>query len=74
VFLIACLAFVGLPFTPSFIGIDLLFSHIHKHEYALLIFTAINFLVIEIAVLRIYARVFLGQHIKQTHPIAYKSS
>jgi NADH-quinone oxidoreductase subunit L len=74
VFLIECLAFVGLPFTPSFIGIDLLFCHIHKHEYALLIFTAINFLVIEIAVLRIYARVFLGQHIKQTHPIAYKSS
>jgi NADH:ubiquinone oxidoreductase subunit 5 (subunit L)/multisubunit Na+/H+ antiporter MnhA subunit len=73
-FLLACLAFIGLPFTPSFIGIDLLFSHIHKHEYALLTFTAINFLVVEIAVLRIYARIFLGQHIKQTHPIAYKSS
>ncbi|MEP7141878.1 MAG: proton-conducting transporter membrane subunit [Ferruginibacter sp.] len=73
-FLLACLAFVSLPFTPSFIGVDLMFSHIHKHEYLLISFTAISFLFIEIAVLRIYARLFLGQHKKQYHPIAYRSS
>jgi NADH-quinone oxidoreductase subunit L len=74
VFLLACLGFVGLPFTPSFIGIDLMFSHIHKHEYLLIIFTSISFLFIEIAVLRIYGRLFLGPHIKKYHPIAYQSS
>jgi hypothetical protein len=73
-FLIACLAFVSLPFTPSFIGIDLMFSHIEKGEYFLITFTTINFLVLELTVLRIYARLFLGPNKKQTHPIAYRSS
>lgn len=73
-FLIACLGFVGLPFTPSFIGIDLMFSHIDKNEYVLIVITALNFLVLEISVLRIYARLFLGPNKKKTHPIAYKSS
>ena len=73
-FLLSCLGFVGLPFTPSFIGIDLMFSHIHKHEYLLIIFSSVSFLFIEIAALRIYARLFLGQHKKTYHPIAYRSS
>jgi NADH:ubiquinone oxidoreductase subunit 5 (subunit L)/multisubunit Na+/H+ antiporter MnhA subunit len=73
-FLIACLGFVGLPFTPSFIGIDLMFSHIDKNEYVLIAFTALNFLLLEISVLRIYARLFLGPDKKKTHPIAYRSS
>lgn len=74
IFLLACFAFVSLPFTPSFIGIDLMFSHIDKSEYLLIALMTINFLVLELAVLRIYARLFLGPHKKQTHPIAYRSS
>ena len=74
VFLIACLGLIGLPFTPTFIGIDLLFSHIHKREEVMIIFTALSFLFLEIAVLRLYARIFLGQHKKAFHPIAFKSS
>lgn len=73
-FLISCLAFVGLPFTPTFIGVDLMFSHIDKNEYVLITITAISFLFIEISVLRIYARLFLGPNKKQNHPIAYRSS
>jgi len=73
-FLISCLAFVGLPFTPTFIGVDLMFSHIDKNEYVLIVLTAISFLFIEISVLRIYARLFLGPNKKQNHPIAYRSS
>jgi len=73
-FLLSCFAFLSLPFTPSFIGIDLIFSHIDKEEYLLITFTTINFLVLELAVLRIYARLFLGPHIRHTHPIAYRSS
>lgn len=74
VFLLSCLALAGLPFTPTFIGIDLLFSHIHKHEIVLVSVIALTFLFLELAVLRIYSRVFMGQHTKPYHPIAYKSS
>ncbi|MGZ5190898.1 MAG: proton-conducting transporter transmembrane domain-containing protein, partial [Flavisolibacter sp.] len=73
-FLISCLGMVGFPFTPTFIGIDLLFSHIDKQEIILIIFLALSFVFMEIAVLRIYARLFLGQHKKGYHPIAYRSS
>lgn len=73
-FLLACLGLIGLPFTPTFIGIDILFSHIHKHEEILIIFTALSFVFIELAILRIYARIFMGQHKKAYHPIAFRSS
>jgi formate hydrogenlyase subunit 3/multisubunit Na+/H+ antiporter MnhD subunit len=73
-FLISCLAFVGLPLSPTFIGVDLMFNHIDKNEYLLISITTISFLFIEIAVLRIYARLFLGPNKKQNHPIAYRSS
>lgn len=74
IFLISCLGLVGLPFTPTFIGIDLLFSHIHKHEELLVIFTAFSFVFIELSIIRIYARIFLGQHKKTYHAMAYRSS
>ena len=74
VFLLSCLGLLGLPFTPTFIGIDILFSHIHKHEEIIIILTAISYLIIEISILRIYARLFLGQHKKTSHAIAYRSS
>ena len=73
-FLISCLAFVGLPFSPTFIGVDLMFNHIDKDEYLLIAITTISFLFVEIAVLRMYARLFLGPSKKQNHPIAYRSS
>jgi NADH:ubiquinone oxidoreductase subunit 4 (subunit M) len=74
VFLVACLAFIGLPFTPTFIGIDLLFSRIGKNEAYLIFLTALSFVFIEIAVLRIYARIFFGQHMKGDHPVAFRYS
>ena len=74
VFLLACLGMIGLPFTPTFIGIDLLFSHIHKHQELLIISTSLSFVFLELSVLRIYARVFLGQHKKTYHAMAYRSS
>jgi NADH-quinone oxidoreductase subunit L len=73
-FLVACLGLVGLPFTPTFLGIDVLFSHIEKHETVIIIFTALSFVFIELSILRIYARVCMGQHKKAYHPIAFRSS
>lgn len=74
VFLLSCLGVIGLPFTPTFIGIDILFNHIHKQEELLVIFTALSFFFIELSIIRMYARIFMGQHKKNYHPIAYRSS
>jgi formate hydrogenlyase subunit 3/multisubunit Na+/H+ antiporter MnhD subunit len=74
VFLLCCLASLGFPFTPTFLGIDLLFTHIQEKQIILIMLTSLSFIFIELALLRIYSRVFLGQHKKNYHPIAYRSS
>ncbi len=74
IFLISCLGFAGLPFTPTYIGIDILFSNIHTHDYFTITFISLSFVFMEICVLRIYARIFLGQYKKATHAMAYRSS
>jgi formate hydrogenlyase subunit 3/multisubunit Na+/H+ antiporter MnhD subunit len=74
IFLLSCLGLIGFPFTPTFIGVDLIFSHIHKQEILLIILTALSFIFMELAAFRIYARTFLGPHKKSYHPVAFKSS
>lgn len=74
VFLLSCLAFSGFPITPTFIGIDLMFTHISADQGVLVVLTALNFLFLELTILRVYTRIFLGQHKKTYHPIAFKSS
>lgn len=74
VFLICVMGLVGFPFTPTFIAIDLMLTQIDNHQYLLLALTGIGFIFLELAAIRIYARVYLGQHKKYTHPIAYRSS
>ena len=73
-FLISALGLVGFPFTPTFLGIDLMFSHLKPDHLSITIFMSVSFVFIELAALRIYARLFLGQHVKKYHEIAYKSS
>jgi NADH-quinone oxidoreductase subunit L len=74
IFLISCLGVVAFPVTPAFIGFDLLLTHIEKDQYVLIIITGLCFVFIELSVLRIYARIFLGQHKKTDHAMAYRSS
>ena len=74
VFLLSCLGLFGFPITPSFLGIDILFSNINQNQFALLVFSCLSFVFIEISLLRIYARIFMGQHKKAYHPIAFRSS
>ena len=74
IFLLSGLGLLGFPITPSFIGVDLMFTHIGAHQIVLIIIMALNFLFLELSILRIYTRVFLGQHKKAYHPIAFKSS
>lgn len=74
IFLISCLGLTGFPITPTFIGEDLIFSHIHHDQYVLAISVSIGFIIDGLALIRIYARVFLGPHIKTYHETAYRSS
>ncbi|MEO5603413.1 MAG: proton-conducting transporter membrane subunit [Cyclobacteriaceae bacterium] len=73
-FLISCLGLVAFPITPAFIGFDILLTHIEKDQIVLIALMSFCFVFIELSILRIYARVFLGQHKKPYHPIAYRSS
>ena len=60
IFLLCCLAISGFPISPSFIGEDLLFSHIHENQLVLAFLTATSLILDGLAIMRIYARVFLG--------------
>jgi NADH-quinone oxidoreductase subunit L len=73
-FLLAAIGLLGFPITAAFIGIDVLFTHIHANQITLIILTALCFLFIELAAIRIYCRIFLGLHKKLNHPVAFRSS
>lgn len=74
IFVIACLGLAGFPITPTFIGEDLLLSHIHENQFPLLILIVLNLILDGLVVFRIYSRLFLGPHKKGYHEIAYRSS
>ena len=59
-FLLSVLGLMGFPLSPTFIGEDLLFSHIHQDQYLLAFFAALAFVMEGIAAIRIFARLFLG--------------
>jgi len=74
VFLLAALGLMGFPITTTFIGEDLVFSHIHEDQIFLAFFSSVSFVFGGIAIVRIYARLFLGPHTKTYHETAYRSS
>ncbi len=74
VFLLCSLGVSGFPITPTFIGEDLMFSHIHEDQIMLAVLTSLSFIVDGLAIIRIYARVFLGPHVKSQYEMAYRSS
>jgi NADH:ubiquinone oxidoreductase subunit 4 (subunit M) len=73
-FLIAILGLMGFPITPSFIGEDLIFSHIHEDQFLLAFFFASSYIISGIALIRVYARLFYGNHIKKYHSTPLKSA
>jgi NADH-quinone oxidoreductase subunit L len=74
IFLLACLGLSGFPITTSFIGEDLIFSHIHEDQAILAFIVSMSFIIDGLAIVRIYAKIFLGPHAKTYHELAYKSS
>jgi NADH:ubiquinone oxidoreductase subunit 5 (subunit L)/multisubunit Na+/H+ antiporter MnhA subunit len=73
-FLCACLGLSGFPISPTFIGEDLIFSHIKEEQIWLALFVSLSFIINGLAVIRIYARIFLGPHFKTYHEVAKRSS
>lgn len=74
IFLFACLGIAGFPITSTFVGEDLLFAHIAYDQLFLAFFMALGYVVSGIAAIRMYARIFLGPHIRSDHPQALKAS
>ena len=73
-FFIACLGLSGFPITPTFIGEDLIFSHIHSHQVVLAVMVSISFIVDGLAIIRIYSKIFLGPYVNAPQEMALKSS
>lgn len=66
VFLLCCLGITGFPISPTFIGEDLIFTHIREDQYVLATLISLSFILDGLSTIRIYARVFMGPHYK-TH-------
>jgi NADH-quinone oxidoreductase subunit L len=73
-FLLVCLGLSGFPITPTFIGEDLIFGHIHEKQIGLAFLAALSFVLDGLATMRIYARLFLGPHSQSIHEMGYRSS
>jgi NADH-quinone oxidoreductase subunit L len=73
-FLLTCLALAGFPITTTFLGEDLLFTHIHENQYLLAFFASIIFVVEGLALMRMYSRIFLGPHKKSYHPVPLRDA
>ncbi|MFM2194510.1 MAG: hypothetical protein RL092_110 [Bacteroidota bacterium] len=73
-FLLCSLAVSGFPITPTFIGEDLIFSHIHEDQILLSLLVSISLIIDGLALVRIYSRIFMGPYIGKTHDVAERSS
>lgn len=74
VFFMCCLCATGFPVSPTFIGEDLIFTHIREDQILLASITALSFVLDGLAIIRLYARVFMGPHVKSIFEMAYRSS
>ncbi len=74
IFLMACLGLAGFPITPTFLGEDLIFTHIHEEQWGLAALVSMSLIVDGLALIRLYSRVFMGPHVKSYHEIAHRSA
>jgi NADH-quinone oxidoreductase subunit L len=73
-FLVSCLAMAGFPITTTFLGEDLLFTHIREEQFLLAFLVSIIFIVEGLALMRMYSRIFLGPHKKSYHPVPLRDA
>ena len=65
---------MGFPITLSFIGEDLILSHVHSDQFVLAFAYALTYIIGGIAIVRIYARTYLGPQLNKTHQTALKTA
>jgi NADH-quinone oxidoreductase subunit L len=73
IFLLACLGLAGFPITTTFLGEDLIISHIHENQLPLVLLVGFSLILDGLALFRMYARIFLGPHIKTYHETANRA-
>lgn len=74
VFFIVALLFMAFPISPSFLAQDILVSQIPEaHAFTVVLF-GLSYLLVGVATIRLYTKVFFGPHKTSHHEIAYKSS
>ena len=73
-FFFCCLALSGFPITPTFIGEDLIFSHIHEEQVGLAVLVSLSFILDGLSLIRIFARVFFGPSVRSVYESSYRSS
>ena len=73
-FLLATIGILGFPLTGAFVAIDVYFTYVGDSQVLMITLMALCFIFIEISAIRIFLRIFLGQHKKLNHPVAFRSS
>ncbi len=73
-FLMACLGLAGFPITTTFLGEDLIYSHIHENQFFLTLLISASLIADGLSLMRIYSRIFLGPHQKSYHEIPHRSA
>lgn len=66
-FLLASLGLMGFPISPTFIGEDLVFSHIHEQQWLFAFFFSVSYILSGISLIRVYARLFMGREMRAHH-------
>lgn len=74
VFLISCLGLAGFPISPGFIGDESGVANISEPQVALAFLVSLSYCMHGLALIRIYALVFLGPHDKTLYEPAYRAS
>jgi NADH:ubiquinone oxidoreductase subunit 4 (subunit M) len=74
IFLLAALGLAGFPITPTFIGEDLIYSHIHASQKVLILLNAAAFVVDGLVLIRLYGHLFMGPDPNRTFAPGYRTS
>ena len=73
-FLLSTIGILGFPLTGAFVAIDVYFTYVGSGQVLTITLMALCFIFIELAAIRIFLRIFLGQHKKLNHQVAFRSS
>ena len=73
VFLLSSLGIAGFPISLTFVGEDIIFSHVEYDQVFLAFVLSLGYIVSGISVIRMYSRIFLGPHVRTYHESAIKS-